>query len=384
MTDTTAPSAPQSTKEPLEITWSGSPWSFAGLGFVNFLLSIVTLGIYGFWGRTEVRRRLWSAVRVNGEPLEYTGTGKELFLGFLIVFFLILLPLFGAIFGAPFLLAWLLGPDVAVIVAPIIVAVGFILFYWLIGVAVYRAYRYRLSRTRWRGIRGALVGSPVSYSWHYFWTLILLPFTLGWILPWRSNMLARHMTNDMRFGESAFRYTGKAGPLYPPFVMAWIGAFAALGIYMGGIMLVLWPKMQRQMEQQAAGGETLPPEPMTLFEGVTIGGSIALALLVGLLAAGLYMSRVANHIANHTAIADARFKLETRSGGLIWQMISNYLIILLSLTILTPVAQARFLKYMVDRLKVEGTIDPAAIAQSKAALDKRGEGMATAFDLDAF
>ena len=74
---------PQGRGMALPVTWVGSPWSLAGLSFLNFFLTIVTLGTYGFWGRTEVRKRIWSSVRLAGEPLEYTGTGKELFLGFL-------------------------------------------------------------------------------------------------------------------------------------------------------------------------------------------------------------------------------------------------------------------------------------------------------------
>ena len=69
--------------EPLALAWKQQS-GLIGLSIVNFILRILTLGIYHFWGKTEVRRRIWSAVRLNGEPLEYTGTGKELFIGFLV------------------------------------------------------------------------------------------------------------------------------------------------------------------------------------------------------------------------------------------------------------------------------------------------------------
>src|SRR6185295_2694636 len=75
------------------ISWVHPPGGFTGLSFLNGLLRILTLGVYHFWGKTEVRQRIWSAVRIDGEPLEYRGTGSELFRGFLIVFFLILLPM---------------------------------------------------------------------------------------------------------------------------------------------------------------------------------------------------------------------------------------------------------------------------------------------------
>ncbi|MGI9462570.1 MAG: DUF898 family protein, partial [Aestuariivirgaceae bacterium] len=62
------------------------------LSIKNFLLTLVTLTIYRFWGKTHVRRHIWSNVAINGEALEYTGTGKELFFGFLLVFGLFFMP----------------------------------------------------------------------------------------------------------------------------------------------------------------------------------------------------------------------------------------------------------------------------------------------------
>jgi hypothetical protein len=58
------------------------PGGFAGLSFLNGVLRILTLGVYHFWGKTEVRQRIWSAVRIDGEPLEYRGTVARLLRGF--------------------------------------------------------------------------------------------------------------------------------------------------------------------------------------------------------------------------------------------------------------------------------------------------------------
>ena len=51
---------PPAGSEALRLSWSQPPGMVA-LSFKNFLLKIVTLGIYQFWGKTEVRRRIWSA-----------------------------------------------------------------------------------------------------------------------------------------------------------------------------------------------------------------------------------------------------------------------------------------------------------------------------------
>lgn len=57
------------------------------IGLYTFLLNIVTLTIFRFWGRTHFRRRLQADTKVGSQPLEYTGRGMELFLGFVIAIF---------------------------------------------------------------------------------------------------------------------------------------------------------------------------------------------------------------------------------------------------------------------------------------------------------
>ena len=39
----------------------------------NALLSLATLGVYSFWGRTRVRRYLWGTTSFRAEPFEYSG-----------------------------------------------------------------------------------------------------------------------------------------------------------------------------------------------------------------------------------------------------------------------------------------------------------------------
>jgi len=55
-------------------------WRLLARGAV---LLMFTLGIYRFWLTTDIRRFLWSNTEVGGESFEYTGTARELLLGFL-------------------------------------------------------------------------------------------------------------------------------------------------------------------------------------------------------------------------------------------------------------------------------------------------------------
>jgi uncharacterized membrane protein YjgN (DUF898 family) len=121
------------------------------IGFYTSLLNIVTLTIFRFWGRTQFRRALWSSTTIGGERLEYTGRGMELFVGFLIALVTITLPFVVLIGGAQMFL----DP----IAAAVVVGVAYLFFFVLVGVALFLARRYHLSRTRYRGIRFAQTGS---------------------------------------------------------------------------------------------------------------------------------------------------------------------------------------------------------------------------------
>jgi uncharacterized membrane protein YjgN (DUF898 family) len=414
---TAGPAAPQASPQPagaavpVAIAWSGDPWSLAGLSFLNFFLTVVTGGIYSFWGRTEVRRRIWSSVRLDGEPLEYTGTGKELFLGFLIGMAVVILPIFLISIGLVVAFGQRMGTLVQVGMYPIL--------FYLVGVALYRARRYRLTRTNWRGIRGALVGNSWRYGWTSFWTaasvwalalgvlvaayfywggplgvLKLMPpspmsyaFWLAilaiWLLitPWRANLLQRRLTSEMTFGSQAFSFTGSARALYARFIARWIGVIVLAVATFAAIAFTVGPKLML-----AARTSRLPPGQRTELAASDIGILIAILLvaylLFGIITAWYYAFQ-ANTFASATGYEGARFRLDFTAGSLIWLFVTNFLITLFTLGILKPVAQARMAEYFISRLALDGPIDLARIAQSAAALSKTGEGLAQGFEIDA-
>ena len=118
-------------------------------------LLALTLGIYRFWLATDIRRFLWANTEIAGESLEYTGTAIELLLGFLIAI-AILVPLNIAFFVAA-LSAGAIGE--------LITAAGVSRCCAFLGqYAVYRARRYRLTRTVYRGVRFHQTGSAWRYA----------------------------------------------------------------------------------------------------------------------------------------------------------------------------------------------------------------------------
>ena len=97
-----------------------------------------------------------------------------------------------------------------------------------------------------------------------------------------------------------------------------------------------------------------------------------------------YRAAQANIFAAATRFEGVPLKLAVSAGGLIWLFVTNYLMTTFTAGILKPVAEARTAKYFVERFAFDGPIDLEAIAQSQAALGRTGEGLAQAFDVDAF
>jgi uncharacterized membrane protein YjgN (DUF898 family) len=336
------------------------------------VLRILTLGIYNFWGKTEVRRRIWSAVRIEGEPLEYTGTGLELFLGFIIVFAAVILPVTLVSVGA----ALYFGPESGSFDL-FQLALYAVLFY-LTGIALYRARRYRLARTRWRGIRGGMEGSVRAYARTYFLTGLLIPLTAGWIVPWRSTRLAGMITRDMRFGNRGFDFSASSGPLYPRFALFWLAAVVVF--VLAGALIAVRVHAEFQAFDPAAGEEFM----MSGWGIAEIVATLVAAYVLYAVAGAWYHAKQINHFAAHTHFGEATFEGRLTGAGLVWIGISNILIVLLSLGLLIPIAQARAARYMVDNLSIAGGVDFGEVAQGADLGIRRGEGLAQAFDVDAF
>ena len=198
------------TSETFEFTGNRGP--FFRLLLINLLLTILTLGIYRFWAKTKVRKFIWSNIRFMGDPLEYTGKATELFLGFLIVL-AILFPI-GLVYSA---IDHLVPPENTAMRVTL-EAIYYMVLFALIQIGFYRAWRYRMSRTTWRGIRLGLDGSTWAYLKISFGWTILTALTLGLAYPWMAVELWRYQITHTRIGETAATYSGSGRDLILPWL----------------------------------------------------------------------------------------------------------------------------------------------------------------------
>ena len=197
-----------------EIAFDRRATGLTGIVVKGFLLSLVTFSIYRFWYITNLRRYFWSRTVVAGSPAEYLGTGKELFLGFLVAL-AILVPIYIVLF-----VIGLLSPVLAALAAPI----SFIGLFVLGQYALYRGRRYRASRTRWRGIRLGQDGSGFAYAgFASLWWLGTI-LSLGLAFPFMRAALERYRIDHTLVGQSRMRSTATGRSILLPWLMFYIVA----------------------------------------------------------------------------------------------------------------------------------------------------------------
>jgi uncharacterized membrane protein YjgN (DUF898 family) len=102
-------------------------------------------------------------------------------------------------------------------------------FYLFAQFAVYRARRYRLSRTIWRGVRFSMTGSGWDYAWRAGLWMLLVIVTFGVALPWYLTALERFKMRHTSFGSLAGRFEGTGWDFFKRAWWLWLVGWLWLG-----------------------------------------------------------------------------------------------------------------------------------------------------------
>lgn len=231
MTET---SAGATSTQTLPVMFSGLKSTLFPLALKTSILTVLTLGFYRFWMKTRLRRYYWSAIKPGDFPLEYTGTGVEKLLGFLVA--VVVMAFYIGVFNLilMFLSFSLLNDNFMAYLASF---AGVVPIYFF---AQYRARRYVLARTRWRGIRFGIKPAAWRYAGAALlhWTLTIL--TLGILLPRQVFKLEKFRIDRTWFGDRVFTQGGKWTDLLRPATHFYIGLIATLATAGLGFLDIGW------------------------------------------------------------------------------------------------------------------------------------------------
>jgi uncharacterized membrane protein YjgN (DUF898 family) len=230
------------------VRFLGDEGAYWRLRIKGAALVVVTLGIYRFWLATDVRRYLWSSTEIAGDTLEYNGLATELLIGFLFAI-AILVPLY-MIFA---LVALELD-----IVAFTPALIGFALLLLLGEYALYRARRYRLTRTVFRGLRFDQHGSPWRYALYALvcWGIVIV--TLGLAYPWTQAFIERFKMRNTSYGDLQGRFEGRGLTLFWRGLPIWLVVVGMPILAIGGMArLIDWNSLGNALAAAQGGGDSM-------------------------------------------------------------------------------------------------------------------------------
>ena len=348
------------------------------IALANALLVILTLNVYIFWAKTNVREYLWRTTVLDGKPLEYTGNGAVLARGFVITAVAFLLTC-----GYPGLVVinalnidpdQLSLPDLGVLASIVVAAVvpvlisavtlvlvvapdiettpastgisaaalylGVVLF---IILSRYLTYRYLLRHTRWQGHAGSTAGTPWRYTWQMFLPEISTGFTLGWSAPWRFMRRFELLLDGAEFAGRTVSFNGVSRPIYGHFAITWI-AIAVLIIVLNVISNRLDAESSAFALQLAALG-------VCFYLGVVA-------------ALAYYNARLFAHIAAAIRVDGVRLSFRASAWDLIILYFTNLAMNLLSVGLSYYYSRMRIARFITRHLEIHG--NALALSESEA------------------
>jgi len=278
------------------VRFTGTREELLGIMVRGYLGMLPTLGLYRFWMVTAKRRFYWSHTEIDGDTLEYTGSAMQLLVGFMMAV-VVFVPIYAFLF---FLSTqsreWALVGYAAI---------GLV-FWFLIGYAIYRTRDFRLSRTLWRGIRFDQRGSALGYAIRRFLWSALMVLTLGAVYPFMAGNLWRYRYGHTWFGDRPFGFTGSwrtvAGAYY---------AIYAVAIVMVGA--ILFDLVGRRDYYTRANGSIVPNAPVVLLGLVLFG-----FLLFGVY---FYRGREISRMFSSVRIGDATVTVTVRGRAMFAQSV---------------------------------------------------------------
>ncbi len=311
-----------SEKKEYKLSFDGSGSEYFGIVIVNWLLTAITLGIYYPWAKANQLKYLYGATSLNDDRFAFHGTGKEMFKGFIkaIILFIV-------VYGIFF---WLISMRMPV--AAILFLYAAIL--GIIPIAIHGSYRYRMSRTSWRGIRFGYRGNRKELFINFFKWIFFTVITFGIYGAWLSINLRKYLLGNVRLGNMSLNYKGKGADYFVLNLKGYFLSIITLGIY-----IFWWQK--------------------NLF--------------------GYYI----NNLSAEKDGNEIKFKSTATAGDFFNLIMVNLLILVFTLGIGYAWVVTRSMNFLMNKIEMEGDIDLDSLAQTEDVYtDATGEDVGDMLNLD--
>ena len=329
----------------------GDGGEFFRIWIVNIVLTILTLGIYSAWATVRTKRYFYGNTELDSDRFDYLGDpiailkGRALAIGMLLLYQAL-------VSFAP----------------PVLVGLVGLLFAFALPWIIYRALRFNAQMSSWRGIRfgfdGDWAGAAKAYLlWPSFGVV-----TLGFGMPYAWYKQNQYLLSNYRFGAANSSSTATSADFY-------MVVLSVFGFALAGAMFLYLLTSSLGITGFKTNDDF---GSLTAFAGMLIG-AIYFGFYIMIFA--VYQARYFFTVYNNIEIADNFVGTSVSIIGLGSIVVSNSVLVLLTLGFYYPWAKVRMTRYLQDNLWVDAVDLDSFVVKSDAESNSFGEEIGEAFDL---
>jgi len=322
------PESTSRSEQTYPLVFTGSAGEYFRIWIINVFLTVITLGIYNAWAKVRTRRYFYAHTTLDGYAFDYLANPIAILKGNLII--------------ATGLILFIISQQYV----PKLNSVIVLGFYAVIPYLIYTSLRFRAYNSAYRHIRMHFHGSAGESYQIYFWWSLLLPLTLGLVLPYLAYRKKKYVFDHMAYGTTHNRFDGAPRQFYTMYLA--VSCFSIVGVV---IALALSGMVFGMLGK---GKLDHPAAMMTLVAA----GYLGFVFMASLIQQYLY-TQSTNYGWNHSTLGHVRFTSSLKTWPLMRIRITNLLAILCSLGLLIPWARIRRTRYLLEhiQLMVSGDLD---------------------------
>jgi len=386
------------------LEFQGNGFEYFKIWIVNILLTIVTLGLYFPWAKVRNLRYIYGNTTLEGRNFDYHATGKQLFISYLIAMGLFIL--------------YTIIQNISLYGGLVVFAIFFLAIPWIIV----RSLMFKMRVTSFSNVRFNFDGSiPQAYinffllPLAFFLSIYLAPIIMAAlsmmgveftgaaiivlvILGIGSIVLAVYLfallkkrntsfiLNGTSYGQSRFNTSLSVGAFIKILLKTIAISIILIVAYIVLLGVVASVTIGLDQLQQLAGGMSNPEaSEQLLLKYPLFIGVVYLGMLICMFIVFAYSySRQRNYVLNNTTLGEAiPFESTVTAKGLVFVMMTNFLLVIFTLGFAFPWAQIRMAKYILANTLVDTSSGfDDFITQQTDYQSSLGDQIGDTFDID--
>lgn len=193
--------SPTQAPQPLRFSFSGSGKDYLSLWLTNWILTILTVGIYSAWAKVRRLQYIHQNTQLGGFAFGFHGEATKILVGRIIGIALIIASNLTNVFGIE--------------LAGTFTFLFFALFPWLYRSSI----RFYSRNSSYRNVRFRFGNTSKSMYWLYFKSVLIVVFSAGFAFPYVVYKLRRYRIENSSWGNNQFKFTSTASAFFGIYIL---------------------------------------------------------------------------------------------------------------------------------------------------------------------